>query len=524
MKRPVSISHLKTNKIHPELTSSDSLHPNMTKNSAASSSVTQGLKLTWTASAFYIKLSLISILTLGSLCAKEATNFILVLTDDQGWTSMSAPMDLRRPNSKSDYHKTPNMDALLERGMRFSNGYAAAPVCSPTRYSIQFGKSPARLNFTRVLGRNGADHNQIGIPQALKAADPEYFCAHLGKWHISADPKRYGYDVHDGKTTNREGGFTMKNHNREWGGYAEDDPKRVFSLTDRAIDFMQKSINEERPFFIQISHYAVHSDLVYNEDAFEEVGNWPAGEVHQNRAYAAMVHNLDESIGLLLEAYDAMGLAESTYLIFTSDNGGMPTLPIQVNKGEPYPAGLNSPLLRGKWDLTEGGIRVPFAVMGPGVKAGSQSNEPVISYDLLPTFADIAGATDVLPNNLDGRSIRPVLKNPDSKIQRPPEGLVFHFPHYNVVGLNEPHSAIRIGDYKLLKFTSSSRELLFNVADDPSESVDLYEANIALADKLNIELETYLDAVGAERPEDSNSWANGRSGATKTLFLSRYPK
>ena len=117
-----------------------------------------------------------------------------------------------------------------------------------------------------------------------------------------------------------------------------------------------------------------------------------------------------------------------------------------------------------------------------------------------------------------------MLKNPDSKIQRPPEGLVFHFPHYNVVGLNEPHSAIRIGDYKLLKFTSSSRELLFNVADDPSESVDLYEANIAQADKLNIELETYLDAVGAERPEDSNSWKNGRSGATKTLFLSRYPK
>jgi arylsulfatase A-like enzyme len=237
-----------------------------------------------------------------------------------------------------------------------------------------------------------------------------------------------------------------------------------------------------------------------------------------------MVHNLDQSIGLLLEAYDTMGLAENTYLIFTSDNGGMPTLPIQVNKGEPYSAGLNSPLLRGKWDLTEGGIRVPFAVMGPGVEAGSQSNEPVISYDLLPTLADIAGATDALPDELDGRSIRPLLKNPDAKIQRPSEGLVFHFPHYNAVGLNEPHSAIRIGDYKLLKFTSSKRELLFNVADDPSESEDLYDANIALAGELNAELETYLNAVGAEKPEESNSWKNGRSGATKTLFLSRYPK
>ena len=189
----------------------------MTKISTASSSIIPGVKLRWIESTFYLKLTLISILSLGGLCAKEAPNFILVLTDDQGWTSLSAAMDLRRPSSRSDYHKTPNMDALLERGMRFSNGYAAAPVCSPTRYSIQFGKSPARLNFTRVLGRNGADHNQIGIPQVLKAANPEYFCAHLGKWHISADPKRYGYDVHDGKTTNREGGFTMKNHTREWG-------------------------------------------------------------------------------------------------------------------------------------------------------------------------------------------------------------------------------------------------------------------------------------------------------------------
>ena len=189
----------------------------MTKISTASSSIIQGLKLKWIVNTFYLKLSLISILLLGGLYAKKTPNFILVLTDDQGWTSLSAATDLRHPSSKSDYHKTPNMDALLERGMRFSNGYAAAPVCSPTRYSIQFGKSPARPNFTRVRGRNSVDHNQIGIPQVLKAADPEYFCAHLGKWHISADPNRYGYDVRDGKTTNREGGFTMKNHTREWG-------------------------------------------------------------------------------------------------------------------------------------------------------------------------------------------------------------------------------------------------------------------------------------------------------------------
>ena len=130
------------------------MHSHMTKKIAAFSSISQSLKLKCIVNNFYLKLSLISIISLGvgGLYAKEAPNFILILTDDQGWTSLSATMDLRRPSSKSDYHKTPNMDATLERGMRFSNGYAAAPVCSPTRYSIQFGKSPARLNFTRVLG------------------------------------------------------------------------------------------------------------------------------------------------------------------------------------------------------------------------------------------------------------------------------------------------------------------------------------------------------------------------------------
>ena len=417
---------------------------------------------------------------------------------------------------------TPNMDALLARGMRFSSGYAAAPVCSPTRYSVQFGKSPARLKYTRVLGDNRADHNQVAIPQILKAVNSDYICAHLGKWHINAHPDRYSYDLHDGRTTNREGGFTMQNHHREWGGYAEVDPKRVDSITERAIDFISTSIEADRPFFIQLSHYAVHSDLVYSEATYDSVGEREPGTLHSNQAYAAMVEDLDRSIGTLLEAYDTMGLADNTYLIFTSDNGGMPCLPIQVNKGEPYPMGLNAPLLRGKWDLTEGGIRVPFSVMGPDIPVGSQSDEPVISYDLLPTIADLAGAKEMLPEDLDGRSFRSLLSDPQATITRPPEGLIFQFPHYNVVGLNEPHSAIRVGDYKLLKFTSSGRSLLFDVADDPGESRDLAKDKPQLASTLDSKLEQYLQNVDAERPEDSNSWKKGGSGKTKTLFFNRY--
>lgn len=457
-----------------------------------------------------------------TLTAQDPPNFILVLTDDQGWSSLSASMDLRHPGAKSDFHQTPNMNALLDRGMRFSNGYAASPVCSPTRYSVQFGKSPARLRYTRVLGDNRADHNQIGIPQVLKATYPEYRCAHLGKWHIRANPERYGYDVHDGQTTNREGGFTMRDHRREWGGYSEEDPKRVDSITARAIEFMRESIEEERPFFVQLSHYALHSDLVYSEASYAATVRRKPGQLHHNTAYAAMIADLDRSIGTLLDAYDSMNLGKNTYLIFTSDNGGMPCLPTQVNRGRPYPVALNAPLLRGKWDLTEGGIRVPFAVVGPGIRAGGQSNEPVISYDLLPTIADLADAVDALPENLDGRSFRPLLQDPEASIPRPPEGLVFHFPHYNIVGLNEPHSAIRIGDYKLLKFYTSERKLLFNVAEDMSESNELAGENPERVNQLNAALESYLSAVRAEKPEDSNSWEKGRFGETRTLFLKRY--
>ena len=465
----------------------------------------------------------ITLLASHFVSAEKSPNFILILTDDQGWSSLSSSMDLRYPEAKSDYHQTPHMDALLDRGMRFSNGYAASPVCSPTRYSIQFGKSPARIKRTRVLGTNRADHNQIAIPQVLRAINPDYKCAHIGKWHIDADPDHYEYDFHDGRTTNKQGGFTMKDNEREWGGYEEKDPKRVHSVTQRAIDFITDAIDEEKPFFVQLSHYAVHSDIVYSQESFEKTYSMKRGKVHKDAGYAAMIHDLDLSIGTLLEAYDTLGLAENTYIIFTSDNGGMPVLPIQLNRGKPYELGLNAPLLRGKWDLTEGGIRVPFAVMGPDIQPKSQSNIPVISYDLLPTLADLAGGdSEVLPENLDGASIKPLFKNQNAELKRAHPGLIFHFPHYNIVGLYEPHSAIRLGDYKLLKFYASDRSLLFKVSEDFAESSDLSEADPAKKNELEQNLLTYLEAVGAERPEESSSWKNGNYGETKTKFFSRY--
>ena len=452
-----------------------------------------------------------------------APNFILVLTDDHGWSSFSAPMDKTRPEAKSDYYQTPNMDALLGMGMRFTNGYAAAPVCSPTRYSIQFGKTPARLHRTRVQGKNRADHNQIAIPQVLKAIDPSYRAAHIGKWHIDADPDRYGYDRHDGVTKNKEGAFDNNDRLRQWGGYAEDDPKRVHSITSRAIEFMRESVDKDQPFFLQLSHYAVHSNIVYSESSYANVGKREKGKLHRNQAYAAMIEDLDLSIGTLLAAYESLGLAENTYLIFTADNGGMPVLPMQLNLGRPYHAGLNSPLLRGKWDLTEGGIRVPFAMMGPGITPNSQTDTPVVSYDLLPTVADLAGSRKNLPKSLDGGSFRVLFNDPDAVVERPFEGLVFHFPHYNRVGMNEPQSAIRLGDYKLIDFPASKRRLLFNLKNDIGESTDLSQIKPDVADKLSQQLNQYLISVNAEKPQDSGSWRRaGKSGEARSKFFKRY--
>jgi arylsulfatase A-like enzyme len=371
------------------------------------------------------------------------------------------------------------------------------------------------------MGKNLADHNQVGIPQVLKSIDKNYRAAHIGKWHIDQDPARYGYDLHDGITKNKEGDFD--NNPSQWKGYAEEDPKRVDSLTARGIAFMRESTEKQQPFFLQLSHYAVHSNIVYSESSFAEVALREKGKLHNDQGYAAMVQDMDLSIGTLLDAYKELGLADNTYIIFISDNGGMPVLPMQLNKGKPYKAGLNWPLLRGKWDLTEGGIRVPFVIAGPGIAPGGQSNTPVISYDLLPTVAELAGSLKGLPTDLDGVSLRPLLDDSQADVKRPYEGLIFHYPHFNRVGLGEPHSAIRYGKFKLIHFPVSARNLLFNLAEDVGERRDLSAEMPELVALLEEKLGSYLTQVDAERPEETDSWVRaGTEGKARTGFFERY--
>ena len=456
--------------------------------------------------------------------AFPSPNFIVILVDDLGWSSLSTSMDKRSPDARSDYYKTPNIDALIDMGMRFSNGYAASPVCAPTRYSLQFGKTPARIGITRGLGPNNAEHDQIGIPQLLKRIDPRYRTAHLGKWHIDEDPSRYGYDLHDGITKNNPGGFTPGNQKRQWTGYAEKDPKRIESLTNRAIEFLRDSVTQERPFFLQLSHYAVHSDIVFSDTSFDATSTRLRGSLHSNAGYAAMLEDLDDSIGVFLQSFENLDLSSNTYIFFTSDNGGMPILPQKTNLGMPYKSGLNSPLLRGKWDLTEGGIRVPFAVIGPGIEEHSQVDTPVVTYDILPTIYElVSGSTDGLPEGLDGGSLIDLITGKSGVVERHSEYLVFHYPHYNRVGINEPHSSIRDGNIKLIRFPVSQRNLLFDLGADPGERNNLAVKQKDLVDALDSELTNYLLLVDAERPEEAFNWrTTGQSGRVRTFFFQRY--
>ena len=223
-------------------------------------------------------------------------NFILILSDDQGWNGTSVKMMDNEPASKSDYFETPNLELLAERGIRFSNAYSSAPVCAPSRYSIQFGKTPARLSLIRVgMNTDHIDHEGfISIPKALKEINSQYKTAHFGKWGMGSNPSVFGYDVSDGPTKNKDGNFN--NNKSQWKNVFKNDPKNIFSLTDKAIEFITSSNKEKKPFYLQISHYAVHTNIESKENSYVQFKEKHKGAQQKHVVFAAMTFDLDEGI------------------------------------------------------------------------------------------------------------------------------------------------------------------------------------------------------------------------------------
>lgn len=409
-------------------------------------------------------------------------------------------MDERVSNSRSDFHETPNLERLAKAGMRFTSGYSPAAICCPTRRSIQFGQTSTRQGDERF--RRDYDpvmHPRLTIPRLLKSVDARYRTAHYGKWDLRADifPEDLGYDESDGNTGNKHGDVSTDKATKFTAHYLNNDPKRIETLTARSLNFIRRNHAAGNPFYLQLSHYATHVDIQTKPESYAKYAAKKKGVIHSHPAWAGMQENLDDGIGQVLDLIDELGIADNTYVIFMSDNGGVEFIPPVRNKMDP-PSALkvparNHPLRGGKWVLYEGGIRVPFIVNGPGIKPGVQCDVPVVGWDIFPTIAELAGFSGSLPGDLDGGSFRELLETGNATVKRPGAGLIFH--RYTA---SYPHSAIRVGDFKLVKIWKSQKLELYNLKEDLGETTDLAGKFPEKTRDLHVQLTKYLEHVDAE--------------------------
>jgi arylsulfatase A len=411
----------------------------------------------------------------------KSPNIIFILTDDQGWSCTSIGMDPRDPDSKSDFYETPNIDRLAKEGIRFTNGYSPASICSPTRRSIQFAQTPARLGDETFKANHDPykNKNQLTIPRVLKSVNSAYKTAHYGKWDLRADifPEDLGYDESDGNTGNRHGNL-MVDTGEKWSDvYVTEDPKKTMTITDRAINFMERQVRNGNPFYLQVSHYAPHVDMQTRQATLEKYQKKPSGKKHHYPGWAGMLEDMDTSIGLILDKVESLGISGKTYIIFMSDNGAAEFIPpVQALRKLLHPDTFdqpmrNYPLRGGKWNLYEGGIRVPFIVKGPGVAKEAISDEPVVGWDLLPTICELVGYKKPLPNYWDGGSFAKIVHSGGKgTVSRTDDFLVFHRYHQGY-----PHSAIIQGDYKLIKFWKTGVTELYNLRTDKGERTSIAE-------------------------------------------------
>lgn len=403
-----------------------------------------------------------------STLAAAPPNFVFILADDQAWNGLSKRMIRDLPQSGSDFHRTPNIDRLAAEGMTFSRAYAAAPKCEPSRYAIMFGMTTTSLNApdkrTAANMRGDVGHSLVN---ALKAADPTYVAATFGKWQLVEPQSRLGFDRDDGKITQNQDGESPD----------PADPKRMFELTEKGNRFIEESVASGRPFYLQLWHYAVHGSNQSLPETLEVWKDRQPGRLHRDPTRAAMAEDFDRAVGKTLAKIDELGIRDSTYVIYMSDNGG----PTRYLRG-------------GKTNVTEGGIRVPMAVRGPGVEADTYCDIPVVAYDLLPTVLDFASPGIPRPPGVEGGSWRPLLLGGCTQpVERSAERLVFFFEEARG---RDPgaQAAIIDGDWKLLYFWNSKKSALYDVGQDPTERQDLASGSPEVAASLLSELMVHVRA------------------------------
>lgn len=407
-------------------------------------------------------------------------NILFIFTDDQGWNNLSVPMDDAIPGSGSDYYATPNIARIADAGMRFSRAYAAAPMCGPSRSSLHVGIGAARAVYSDGAAALQAEAMTLG--QMMRSAG--YATAHFGKWNPGPpdDGLRF-YDASDGPVGNNGG-----NRNEP------ENPKDIFGITERAIAFIEQSVSDAQPFYMQLSHFAPHMQIAALEETIDKWEDIAPGQVHTDPEYAAMMEDLDTGIGMVLDRIEELGIDDNTYVIFTSDHG------------QAIYASTNDPLSWGKGSLWEGGMRVPLIVSGPGIAPGTTSDVRTVSLDFFPSFAELAGVADSLPNDLDGGSLLPVLYNDGTgAVQREREELIFHFGQPSGQPNSVAASSVYLDEYKLLKFYDTGELHLYDVFADPAEQNNLADNMPAKVDELHGILTQYLDDVDATIPNASNA-------------------
>ncbi|MHC4176645.1 MAG: sulfatase-like hydrolase/transferase [Planctomycetota bacterium] len=424
-----------------------------------------------------------------------APNIVFILADDMGWTGLSCQVDDRVPASKSDFYQTPHIDELARQGMRFSNAYSASSMCTPSRAGLLTGKSPALLRMTTPGPANRQPNDRKLIPprhiDSLPTTETtiaevlrrqNYTTAHFGKWHLSGGgPGRHGFEQHDGDTGNGGPGLNE-----------DPNPKDIFGITNRTIAFMERQCAAGRPFYAQLSHYALHGPSKALDSTRTACAERPAGTRHRNVEYAAMTRDLDTGVGMVLDRIDRLGIAQNTYVFFMSDNGA----------AAPPRIAENLPLSGGKATFWEGGIRVPLIVRGPGVKPNSFCHQNVIGYDLFPTICELADVPSARHSSVEGTSLVPLLmeRSGGGAFRRDREELVFHFPHYALGPRQTPQSAILAANLKLIWFHETNETQLFDLAQDIGEQHDLTAQLPDRAAALAKSLDVYLAQVNAQLP------------------------
>ncbi len=418
-------------------------------------------------------------------------NIVFILVDDMGWTGTSLYMDEHNEKSKSDFYLTPNLEKLAALGIRFSQAYSPSSMCTPSRASLLTGKSPAQLHMTtpgntrsqptkqKVLSPNHVfsfPEKEVTIAELLK--EKGYATAHFGKWHLSGDgPGRHGFDEHDGNTGNVPPNATAEN------------PKDIFGVTKRSLAFITDQVKKKTPFYVQLSHYAIHEPVQALEETKTRFANRPQGRVHNSIDYAAMTADFDTSVGQVLATIKSLGIEKNTWVIFMSDNGAG----TRFNRRE------NWPLSHGKASLHEGGIRVPLIIRGPSVSANKCSRELVMGVDIFNTICELCGIKN-LPRGVEGTSLLSHIKGKSIDIVRSTQGHVFHFPHYGRGPNQVPQSAIILGNHKLIKSYESGKTQLFDLSRDLGESSDLSAQMPGKAKELTATLDRYLNQVKAQLP------------------------